>query len=249
MFRELKLLSDSFFADFETKHYARYRIVKRLADIWGFKVYQPELDLSKNSEYREALAGYHGLPYSYNAKKFSLFHYAKGIRNVAGDTVECGVYRGRGSYLILKGTNRTDKIHHIFDSFDGISTPGENDKPDDLRIKKWAKCDKAASLEDVHSILKEFPNVKYYKGWIPERFPEVTNRTFSLVHIDVDLYQPTRASVAFFYDRMTQGEMIICDDYGFSSCPGAKKAMDEYFADKPENVMFVSNGVEIVIKQ
>ena len=32
---------------------------------------------------------------------------------------------------------------------------------------------------------------KLYRGWIPERFKEVADLRFSLVHIDVDLYRPT----------------------------------------------------------
>ena len=39
--------------------------------------------------------------------------------------------------------------------------------------------------------LKEFNFVKFYKGWIPERFKEVENKKFQFVNVDVDLYQPT----------------------------------------------------------
>ena len=34
------------------------------------------------------------------------------------------------------------------------------------------------------------------KGWIPTRFQEVADRHFAFVHIDVDLYEPTRDSLA-----------------------------------------------------
>ncbi len=34
----------------------------------------------------------------------------------------------------------------------------------------------------------------------------------------------------------------MCDDYGFTSCPGATKACDEFFLDKPEKMIALSCG-------
>ena len=87
------------------------------------------------------------------------------------------------------------------------------------------------------------------RGLIPSRFPELDERSFSFVHIDVDLYQPTFDSIAFFYPRMIQGGLILCDDYGFTSCPGAKKAIDEFMADKPECVVQLPTGQALILKR
>ena len=97
--------------------------------------------------------------------------------------------------------------------------------------------------------LSQFNFVKYYKGWIPDRFSEVQMLTFSFVHIDVDLYQPTLDSIAFFYERLNKGGIMICDDYGFITCPGAKKAMDDFFRDKTEPVIMLTTGQAFIIKQ
>ena len=86
------------------------------------------------------------------------------------------------------------------------------------------------------------------KGWIPERFPDVEDRKFSFLHIDIDLYEPTRDSVAFFYPRMSDGGIILCDDYGSTFCSGATKAIDEYLADKPEKMISLSGGGGFLIK-
>ena len=69
--------------------------------------------------------------------------------------------------------------------------------------------------------LKEFERVSYYKGWIPDRFEEVSDRKFSFIHIDVDLHRPTYDSAEFFYERLSPGGIILCDDYGSLLCPGA----------------------------
>lgn len=71
---------------------------------------------------------------------------------------------------------------------------------------------------------------------------------FSFVHIDVDLYQPTYDSIAFFYPRMNSGGILVCDDYGFTSCPCATKAVDEFLFDKPEKMISMSGGGGLMIK-
>ena len=37
----------------------------------------------------------------------------------------------------------------------------------------------------VRDRLSAFENISIHKGWIPERFPDVANRRFAFVHIDV----------------------------------------------------------------
>ena len=163
---------------------------------------------------------------------------------VPGDTAECGVYHASSSYLICSFVARSvlPKSHHLFDSFEGLSVPVPQDgghwQPNDLRVDFGQAARRLSKFEGVH----------FYKGWIPNRFNEVANRRFSFLHIDVDLYEPTRDSVAFFYPRMNSGGVIICDDYGSSVCPGATKAMDEYLQDKPEKMVMLSDGGGFLIK-
>ena len=61
---------------------------------------------------------------------------------------------------------------------------------------------------------------------------------FQFIHLDVDLYQPTKDSLDFFYPKLAQGGIIVCDDYNFSTFPGAKKAWDEFFNDKRNGFNF-----------
>ena len=110
--------------------------------------------------------------------------------------------------------------------------------------QKWPK----SSLEEVTLALAPFPNTVLLPGWIPERFAEVRDKTFCFVHIDVDLYQPTKDSIAFFYPRMQPGGIILCDDYGFTTCPGATKAVDEYLGGKLEKMISLCSGGGFMIK-
>jgi hypothetical protein len=178
-------------------------------------------------------------------RKFTVYQMAKLIGGLEGDTAECGVWRGASSYLIAKAiaSMGLKKTHHMFDSFEGLSAPGEIDGD------FWSEGAMSFAEDDVRESFSKFPNVKFHRGWIPERFSEVADRYFCFLHIDVDLYEPTRQTLEFFYPRMSSGGVILCDDYGFAICPGARKAIDDFFADKPECVIELPTGQGFILRQ
>jgi hypothetical protein len=100
---------------------------------------------------------------------------------------------------------------------------------------------------EIRENLKEFQNVRYYPGWIPDRFSEVADRKFRFVHVDVDLYRPTKDSLEFFYGRLVPGGVIICDDYGFDTCPGARKAVDEFVAEHGLEILDLPSGQGVIM--
>ncbi len=186
----------------------------------------------------EGTRNYHSLDRKYALAQLQLL-----TRAVPGDTVECGVFQGASSYVICRGSRGTDKHHLIFDSFEGLSRPESDDGA------YWQPGDLACAEDKVRARLADFHFVEYFKGWIPSRFQEVADRKFSFVHLDVDLYQPTKDSLHFFYPRLSPGGLLICDDYGFVTCPGSKKALDEFFADKQEKVVMLPTGQGFIQKQ
>lgn len=163
-----------------------------------------------------------------------------------GDFVECGVYRGATAWLMARTLARHAPVSrqlHLFDSFYGLSKPGTQDG------RYWAAGDMKASLDDVCAALSEFADrTVFHPGWIPERFVEVDSGKFAFVHVDVDLYQPTRDSIAYFYERIVPGGMLLCDDYGFASCPGARRAMDDFFVPRGETIIHLPTGQGLVIR-
>jgi O-methyltransferase len=192
-------------------------------------------------EYYEAFEGkgnYHSLD-----RKYTLDQLLKLVVGLEGDTAECGAYKGASSYLMCRRINGLNKEHHIFDSFEGLSEPAPADG------SYWRKGHLAAAEEIIRENLREFDFVVYHKGWIPEGFGKVFEKRFCFVHIDVDLFQPTMDSLIFFYPRMVSGGIILCDDYGFITCPGAKKAVDTFFLDKPEEVVSLPTGQGMVIRR
>lgn len=170
---------------------------------------------------------------------------ARLTETVPGDTVECGVFEGASSYLLCQAnaaSRNFKRWHHIFDSFEGLSPPAAADGA------HWHQGDLSRGEEIVRQNLAEFTAFQLHKGWIPERFADVAEKRFAFVHIDVDLYQPTLDSLRFFYERMNPGGIILCDDYGFLTCPGATQAVSEYLSGKPEAMVALPDGGGFLIK-
>jgi hypothetical protein len=175
-------------------------------------------------------------------RKWMLRELLKVARTLAGDTAECGTWRGGSSWLICKEIQGSGKEHHAFDSFQGLSAP----EPRDGTHFKAGEL--AVPEEEFRARLKEFDQLRVHAGWIPTRFSDVQGRTFSFVHVDVDLYQPTRDSIEFFYPRLVRGGVLLLDDYGFEICPGARQAADEFFAGKHEPVLELPTGQGLVFR-
>ena len=164
-------------------------------------------------------------------RHYTLNHLAQhALSNLDGDICEAGCWRGLSTYQIAQRIRDAGKnvTFHVFDSFEGLSDYQNEDKTSGVdlpyeHIRKALAC----PLDTVKENLADFDFIKFYQGWIPERFPEVSTTRFSFVHIDVDMYQPIRDSFAFFYPRLVGHGIMVFDDYGAPSFPGAKQAIDE----------------------
>lgn len=158
-----------------------------------------------------------------------IYQYAKQVSSLLGDVAEVGVYKGGTARLLAKAFEPEAKIIHLFDTFSGMPPP---DPGKDLH-KEGDFGD--TSLEEVKTYLDDCKNVRFYPGLFPDTSKPVENTTFCLVHIDVDIYKSVMDCCKFFYPRLQRGAIMIFDDYGFSSCPGAKMAVDDFFSNTPEN--------------
>ena len=234
----------------QIRYEARYGLMRRLAHSLGFELYNSNLVWQDDGVYREQWARFPERTSEVKDRHFVLFEMARSVANLTGDTAECGVFAGAGSFLICAATQKAGRVHHIFDSFEGLSAPTSEDTPDYSYTYRWKKHDLAVPQDRVQRNLAAFDHVAMYKGWIPDRFDAVRDSRFAFVHVDVDLEQPTRDSLEFFYPRLVPGGILLCDDYGSAACPGAKRAFDELIRDKPERtVVHLPTGQGFIVKR
>jgi O-methyltransferase len=145
--------------------------------------------------------------------------------------------------LALTVAPRAKKTVHLFDTFAGMP-------PADAAVDCHHQGDLGdTSLEAVQRHLRDCGSVRFYQGFFPDTAGPIQNCRFCLVHVDADIYNSVKASCAFFYPRLEKGGILVFDDYGFPSCPGARKAVDEFFSDKPECPVYLPSGQCIAVKK
>ena len=166
-----------------------------------------------------------------------------------GAWIECGVYKGGTAMLLAKVLDVHDgqATLHLFDTFQGM--PAADSAIDLHRAGDYSGTSAAQVEARIRGVLRgTHVNVRLHPGWIPDTFAALGAERVALAHVDVDIRQSVLDCCAFLYPRMVPGGMIVFDDYGFLTCPGARAAVDEFFRDKPEHALVLHTGQAIVFK-
>jgi hypothetical protein len=157
--------------------------------------------------------------------------------NIKGDLAELGVYRGNTATLIATMARRMGTTAYLFDTFEGFSA-ADLKGVDAGHAMEFADT----SLEAVRALVGE-ASVRYVKGYFPDSRSQIPDDLkFALVHIDCDLYTPISNALNYFYPRLVPGGYLIIHDYFSLAWDGAERAVDEFFADKAEPVIPLTDG-------
>ena len=54
----------------------------------------------------------------------------------------------------------------------------------------------------------------------------------SLLHLDLDLYEPTKVALEYLYPKVVPGGIVLLDEYAMEGFPGESEAVEEYFKGK-----------------
>jgi O-methyltransferase len=160
----------------------------------------------------------------------------RATEHLGGDIAELGVAYGASAKLIA--THAAGRPVHLFDTFAGLPTPGAGDS------EKFQSGDFVSSIESVKAYLDGL-NCNFHQGLFPATAATVQDRAFSFVHLDVDLYESTRAGLEFFYPRMKRGGILMSHDY--LSATGVNRAFDEFFEGKAERAVELISGYQCMV--
>ena len=166
-----------------------------------------------------------------------LYHYDiyKKILNLDGEVIECGVFKGISLARFLTFRNylesqNTRKIY-AFDVFGKFPKP--NNKFDRRFLKAWEKdAGNGISNKVLNQLLKKknFYNYKLIKGQVQKTIPKFIKENpklkISLLHLDMDIYEPTKFVLNNLYSKVVRGGIILIDDY--KTVHGATKAVNEF---------------------
>jgi O-methyltransferase len=200
-------------------------------------------------------------------RMYSLYHSVYYIlkNNIYGDFVECGVWKGGSSLLIsliLQREGAFDRKIYMYDTFEGMPPPSEQDKTfagEDAKrlLDQQDKADAASiwcysSLSDVKGTLalSAFPpsNLIFIQGKVEGTLLKDKPERISLLRLDTDWYESTKVELNILYPLLSEQGVLIIDDFGHWE--GAKRAVIEYFdaADKKPLLQRIDYTGRILIK-
>jgi len=152
-------------------------------------------------------------------------------RRVPGDIAELGVYKGLTAKLIHHYA--PERTLHLYDTFQGFDT---RDVVREAAVRGRKPAQNQFSDTTPEAVLRYInpkAGVHVHPGVFPESVPESEHDLrYCFVHLDADLYAPIMAGLDYFYPRMERAAFIVVHD--FNAWPGARRAVMEFFAGKPE---------------
>jgi hypothetical protein len=187
-------------------------------------------------------------------KSFAHYEVFKLIADLPGDIVECGVYKGASLLSFARfvetfaSGDRTRKVLG-FDHFQGLAARTEIDgfdpavgntaegwNPSDFRETLFALVD----AFNADSFVPKKARVELVDGDVCETAQAYCDANpglrISLLHLDMDLYEPTLAALRAFWPRIVTGGVVLLDEYGITAWPGESKALEEFFGGKPPRI-------------
>lgn len=159
-------------------------------------------------------------------------------RGVAGDVIECGAYRGATSLLLalLGKLGQVDQRVLMLDTFSGMPAPSQHDMARSSGEYKpptgWVE-----TIEKQVEALAVGDRVSLHQGLFSQTFEAIGSQalSFSLAHIDANIYQGTLEACDFTLSRMSSGGSVVFDDYNGLCDLGARLAIDSSLAGRDLN--------------
>jgi hypothetical protein len=180
-----------------------------------------------------------------------IFALLKSVLHLPGDIAEAGVYQGNsllsiGLYLHQRQLP-FKKIVFGCDSFmgfnesvlDEIALGGDFDG--EKRVGGFSDTSYEALRSKVEKLGLE-RNVQLVPGYFQQSLASLENHRFCFVHLDCDIYESYQVCLKFFYPRMVPGGVILFDEYNDPHWPGCNKAVDEFFRNRLEVPMEISQN-------
>jgi hypothetical protein len=183
-----------------------------------------------------------------------LAHYElfKQVIDLPGNIIELGIYKGASFFTwanLLESFCSTDRHRKVFgfDHFEGLKKDQftEQDGATDAWVHKQPeeyKCsaEEIRALVQIHNADNMLPGAercRLIEGDVLETLPQFLKDNpglkISLLHLDMDLYLPTKFALELLYPLVVTGGIICFDEYGLIPWEGETRAVDEFFANFP----------------
>lgn len=167
-----------------------------------------------------------------------------------GDFVECGVNTGILSLAICEylDFNSLDKRFYLFDTYSGIpdnqSNYGESIENIKQKNKYYFDCYELAKRN-----FAPWPKAHLVRGRVPDTLDTVPIDKVSYLSLDMNVAEPERAALTYFWPKLVSGAIVLIDDYGWETCEQQKAAIDGFARKVDAPVLFLPTGQGIIVKR
>jgi O-methyltransferase len=180
---------------------------------------------------------------------FELWELTKSIftLNPQACFIEIGVWRGGTAAVIGKKLHELNATvdFYLADTFQGVQKSSQKD------TFYFDGEHNDTSEQIVNTLISGiYSHYKILKGIFPDETScnILTEQKFGFCHIDVDVYDSAKDIVDWIWDRMIIGGIIVFDDYGFHSCDGVTRYVNEIKNERNKLVIHNLNGHAILVK-
>jgi hypothetical protein len=165
---------------------------------------------------------------------------------IHGSVVECGVFAGGGLMTWAQCSSVLEPYNHTrrvigFDTFSGFPTTHEKDSSGtseylhkgafDTSADIIQELNHLASIHDRNRPLGHIPKIELVHGdgceTIPQYLELNPHLLISLLYLDFDLYEPTKAALKHFLPRVVPGGVVAFDELNSAHFPGETVAFIE----------------------
>ncbi|CEP95471.1 TylF/MycF/NovP-related O-methyltransferase [Paraclostridium sordellii] len=196
-----------------------------------------ETNISNSWDYENGF--YLTSPVNRMGKQLAQYELYKKIVNIPGEILEFGVYKGAS---IIRFATYRELLENTYSrkiiGFDIFGEFPKTDNDDDNKfIQRFEEQGgNGISKEALEDFIKNknINNIELIKGNVFDTLDEFLEKNkqikISLLHLDLDVYKPTKFILEKLYERMVPGGIIVFDDYG--TVKGATDAIDEFLKEK-----------------
>ncbi len=180
----------------------------------------------------------------------TLWEAVQSVAELDGAAAEVGTYQGGSARFIATAFEATlghEVPLEVIDTFEGHPQDRLSQYDSAMHMNPSLFTD--TSYEDVVKYLSPWQLITVRKGDFSKVAPHLPEQSYRLVHVDVDLYEPTLDCLRYFGHRLVPGGVIVIDDYGSPSCPGVDRAVAEYLAAEPAFRRWGPRAKQLVIER
>jgi hypothetical protein len=166
-----------------------------------------------------------------------------------GDFVECGTNTGIMSLAVCEYAdfNKTGKNFYLFDTFVGV--PESQIAPEEHALNR---ANENSMYFDCYELalrnFAPFKKAKLIRGKVPDTLATVEIDQVAYLCIDMNILEPERAALAYFWPKLVTGAVVIFDDYGWTPYYMQKKVHDEFARSVGTEILMLPTGQGLMIK-